>query len=170
MTDTPCKTVGLSADAGAACGLDERPGAQHIRGAAIVSRSPVRQLAVFSTLLLLGACASMQPGPESGLSQVSPKLLHIAGDGEFIEVQRTAEHSIVEVPQSPAGSVAASLFALRGACAVALARGEPYFTSSAVPAGVRTYRLTFPKSPTDAQLTGSAKSVFSRSDCSLLRF
>ena len=119
-------------------------------------------------LLALGlvACA---PAPQVPDTDKAARV-HITDAGEFVEVDRTAVHSLVEVRRVPPGSVAGPMFILRGACAVARARGAAYVASTPVAGPVRAYRLTFPKTASDAQLRGPAKSVVSIADCDLLRF
>ena len=97
-------------------------------------------------------------------------LVKLLDGGEFVEVERSDEYSIVEVRSSPSGSAPSAMYALRGACSVARVRGEQYVSSQPHSGSVRTYRLLFPKTPTEAQLRGSAKSVFSMADCAALRF
>lgn len=119
--------------------------------------------------ILLVACAQPPSVPRVE-RQPAASLVRITDGGEFVEVERLPEYSVVEVRSAPAGSVASSMYALRGSCAVARARGESYFSSAPVSASVRTYRLTFPKSTTESQLRGPSKSVFSVAECGLLRF
>jgi len=97
-------------------------------------------------------------------------LVRITQGGELVEVDRQTAHSIIEVRSTPPGSVASSLFILRGSCAVARARGKPYFRSQAEAGPVRSYRLTFPDSASSSELQGSTKTVFSLAECELLRF
>lgn len=87
-----------------------------------------------------------------------------------MEVERQTGFSTVEVRRAPAGSVPASLFALRGACAVARARGELFFASVPVPGPVTTHRLSFPRAPNQDELSGPRKSVFALAECDMLRF
>lgn len=130
---------------------------------------PATSHAIAVTALSLAACA---PSPQApGSPGANPAaLVHLTDQGEFVEVERTAEHSIVEVRRAPAGSVPASMFTLRGACAVARARGAAHVASTPLAGPMPAYRLTFPRTASDAQLRGPAKSVFSIADCDLLRF
>lgn len=112
-------------------------------------------------LPLLAACASTDPGTT---------LVRLTAGGEFVEVERAPEFSLVEVRQAPAGSVPSSMYALRGACAVARSRGKPYFASEGASGTSRSYRLTFPSAPTESELKGPTKRVFSLAECSLLGF
>ena len=119
--------------------------------------------------VLVTACA--QPGTRSSENEDRMRaLVSITEGGELVEVERQAEYSIIQVRSTPPGSVASSMYVLRGACAVARARGKRLFSSASEPATVRSYRLTFPNSATDAELRGSTKSVFSLSECESLRF
>ena len=133
-------------------------------GPGVLATGPVAWMA-----LCLVACAPTPQVPPSPGADAAGRL-RITDPGEFVEVERTAGHSIVEVRRAPPGSVAASMFTLRGACAVARARGAAYLASTPVAGPVPAYRLTFPKTASDAQLRGPAKSVFSIADCDLLRF
>ena len=119
--------------------------------------------------LCLVACAPTPQAP-AALGTDAATRVHIPDPGEFVEVERTAGHSLVEVRRVPPGSVAGPMFILRGACAVARARGAAYVASTPVAGPVPAYRLTFPKTASDAQLRGPAKSVVSIADCDLLRF
>lgn len=94
----------------------------------------------------------------------------MAGEGEFVEIERTPEHSIVQVRRAPAGSVPSSMYTLRGVCAVLKARNERFVSSTPVAGSARTYRLTFPASATTQELEGRGKSVASLSDCRALGY
>lgn len=120
--------------------------------------------------LVLGACAQVQ-GPSSAETRASQSpLVSLSEGGELVEVERKEEYSVIEVRRTPSGSVASSMYVLRGACAVARARGQVYFASTAVGGPLRSYRIVFPKTPSEEQLRGSTKSVFSMADCVALRF
>jgi hypothetical protein len=119
----------------------------------------MRRLLLASTAVLMTGCAAV-PAP----------LVSLTDGGELIETERAPEFSVIEVRKSPPGSVPSSMFTLRGACAVARARGEKFFDSSPVPGATRAYRITFPRAPSPESLTGRTKSVFSLSDCALLGF
>ena len=97
-------------------------------------------------------------------------LVSLSGDGELKEVERTADFSVIEITKAPQGSVASSLFALRGACAVLRARDAALVASEALPGTVRAYRLRFPSTASPAELSGPKKSVFSRAECAALGF
>ncbi len=118
---------------------------------------------------LVGACAQQPSLPEAP-NQATSALVRVSDGGEFVEIERQPEYSVIELRTAPQGSVPASMFALRGSCAVARARGKKYFASTPVAGAVRAYRLTFPQAATEAQLQGSTKSVFSLEECALLRF
>ena len=118
----------------------------------------------------LCACAQQDRVPSVGTTADAGSLVRVTDGGEFVEVERTAEYSLVEVRSAPKGSVPSSMFALRGACAVARARGEQYVSSVPVPGSVPKHRLSFPKSATETQLKGQSKSVFSLAECEMLRF
>lgn len=122
-------------------------------------------LALAALVFTFGHCGAQQPG-----SSTSSGLVHITEGGEFVEVERSADFSIVEVRSAPQGSVGASLFALRGACAVARARAQKYFTSTPLPGPFPTHRLSFPQAPHESLLSGPGKRVFTFAECELLRF
>jgi hypothetical protein len=119
---------------------------------------------------ILSACASQPQSTGVSAPSSATALVHLTDGGDFIELQRAADYSTVQVRKAPEGSVPSSMFALRGSCAVTRARGELYFASVLIAGGTREYRLTFPKSATESQLRGSAKSVFALAECALLRF
>lgn len=129
----------------------------------------MRWLSLISAAVMVSACAQPQIASNPATSS-GPALVRLGGEGEFVEVTREAEFSIVEVRKAPAGSVPSSLYALRGACAVLRARSVQYVASERVASTVPSFRLTFPKAPKSEELSGTTKSVFSRSDCSALRF
>ena len=130
----------------------------------------MKYLLSLAAVASVAACAQQQPSAPSVSSSAAAALVHITQGGELVEVERTPEHSIVEVRSAPAGSVPSSLFALRGACAVARARGEKYFSSSPVAGRSSTHSISFPQEPTEVQLKGRTKTVFTLADCQLLRF
>lgn len=129
----------------------------------------MKRLALFSAAVVASACAQQGVVQSAGSSEAH-KLVSITQGGEVAEIERTPEYSVIEVRSAPAGNVSSSLFALRGACAVARARGQKYFASSHVQDKQATHRITFPQAPSESQLTGSAKSVFSLAECQLLQF
>ena len=129
----------------------------------------MNRLVLFSAAVAVSACAQQAVAPSAGAGE-SPKLVSITQGGELVELERTPEYSVIEVRSAPAGSVPSSLFALRGACAVARARGQKYFASSPVQGKPATHRITFPQTPSESQLTGSTKSVFALAECQLLQF
>lgn len=124
----------------------------------------MRMIPWISAVLLLSACAQT---PDASSSAA---LVRLGDGGEFVEVRREPEFSVVEVRKAPAGSVPSSLYALRGACAVLRARGMQYVSSEPVVGLVTTYRLTFPSVVKPEDLRGPTKSVFSITDCSMMRF
>lgn len=126
-------------------------------------------LVLLSAAVAVSASAQQAAVPSAGAGE-SPMLVSITQGGELAEIERTPEYSVIEVRRAPAGSVPSSLFALRGACAVATARGQQYLASSPVQGKPATHRITFPQSPSESQLTGSTKSVFSLAECQLLQF
>jgi hypothetical protein len=127
------------------------------------------RLLLIAATVLLGACAQPQLKPSSE-TVAEAALVKLDGEGEFVETSRQPDHSIVEVRKAPAGSVASSLYALRGACAVLRARAAPFVASQRLAGAVPTYRLTFPAAPTADALTGATKNTFSKADCTALRF
>jgi hypothetical protein len=127
------------------------------------------RLVLLFAAVALSACAP-QAAVRSTPAGESTGLVSITQGGELVELERTPEFSVIEVRRAPTGSVPSSLFALRGACAVARARGQRYFASSPVPGKPATHRITFPQVASESQLTGSTKSVFSLADCQLLQF
>ena len=126
----------------------------------------MKHLVAFTALLV----ASVPCEAQKATPAASSALVRITDGGEFFEVERSADFSIVEVRSSPQGSVPASLFALRGACAVARSRSQKFFTSTPLPGPFPTHRLTFPQAPSSSLLTGPTKSVFSLDECEALRF
>jgi hypothetical protein len=126
----------------------------------------MRTLSVIAALLAVHAAAQAQT---TGTSD-SSALVRISEGGDFIEVERKADYSVVEVRRAPTGSVASSLFALKGACAVARARGEQFFSSTPITGSVPTHRLTFPRTAASDELRGPKKSVFALAECEMLRF
>jgi hypothetical protein len=124
-------------------------------------QTSVRQ-PLFAAIALLATLA--------GCATSSPSLVVMANGGEFVETERTAQHSTVEVRKAPKGSVPSSMYALRGSCAVMRARGENYVASTTVSNSPPTFRLTFPSAPDMAQRSGPERSVFSRTECAMLGF
>ena len=129
----------------------------------------MQHLITFAMAVSAGACAQQGPVPGQG-SSAPQSLVRITAGGDLIELERTAEYSLMEVRSAPSGSVPASMFALRGACSVARARGQTYFASNPEPGSSSTHRITFPKSPYESQLRGSTKTVFTLAECQLLQF
>ena len=117
-------------------------------------------------LAALASCAQTPSRPEPPQTA----LVSLGGEGEFVEVERTAGESRVEVRRAPPGSVPSSLYTLRGVCAVLRARGAAYVDSEPLPGPVPTYRLTFPATVPAEALTGRGKRVFTPADCALLHF
>ena len=129
----------------------------------------MKRLITLAIAVSVGACAQHGPAPGQG-SSAPQSLVRITDGGDLVELERTAEYSLMEVRSAPSGSVPASMFALRGACSVARARGQTYFASTPEPGSPSTHRITFPKAPSESQLRGSTKSVFTLAECQLLRF
>ncbi len=127
------------------------------------------RLLLTTTLVALSACAQQPVGPAAANS-APIKLVSITQGGELAEIERAPEYSIVEVRNAPSGSVASSLFALRGACAVARARGQNYFASTPVTGKAATYRISFPTAPSASELVGGTKSVFTLAECQQMQF
>jgi hypothetical protein len=124
---------------------------------------------IATVLVGIAGCAATG-SPPAGSESKPTALISLAGEGEFVELERGADFSIVEVRRAPQGSVPASMYTLRGVCAVLRARGADYVTSTRVAGASVQYRLTFPTSPPPEALRGPTKSVFSKSKCAALRF
>ena len=121
--------------------------------------------------IAVSVCACAQQGPAPGQGSSAPQsLVRITDGGDLVELERTAEYSVMEVRSAPSGTVPASMFALRGACSIARARGQTYVASTPEPGSPSKHRITFPKAPSESQLRGSTKSVFTLAECQLLRF
>jgi len=118
---------------------------------------------------LLASCAQTPSAPAASTEQRTA-LISITGDGEFVETERSSEHSTVQVRRAPQGSVPAAMFTLRGVCAVLRARSQQFVTSTPVAGSSGTYRLTFPSQPSAASLSGASKSVFTLAECRSLGF
>lgn len=118
---------------------------------------------------VLVSCAQPQ-NPHESARPIQSQLIALSGDGELAEVERTVEYSIMTITKAPQGSVASSMFALRGACAILRARQATFVTSQPVAGADRSYRLKFPSTASPGELSGASKSVFTRADCSALRF
>jgi hypothetical protein len=129
-----------------------------------MSRSAISLLAI-----AVSACAA-DPGTTEATASGGGKLVSLGGDGELVELERTATFSVIEVRKTPPGSVPSSMYILRGACAVLRARGAEYFKSEPIASVFPTYRLSFQMSATPSELTGPTKSLFSKSNCAALRF
>jgi hypothetical protein len=128
--------------------------------------------AVLSTLL-----------PTVALAQASPELYQLGvkdipvENGKtlemtFRELERQGDSSTVEIDFVSGGSVSSSMFALRGMCGVSRARGEQYFRATQVSRKLPIFRMTFPKTVTEADLRPAhgADKVFTRDECALLGF
>lgn len=89
-------------------------------------------------------------------------------DMDFTEVERRPDASIVQVNLRSGGSVSSSLFVLRGMCALAKARGEPYFKSSRLPAPAGRYIVRFQQSAPAASDAAPAGDFFSLAQCERL--
>jgi hypothetical protein len=122
-------------------------------------------LAAMALVATLAGCTTT-----TTTTTTSPSLVVMADGGEFVETERTAQHSTVEVRKAPQGSVPSSMYALRGSCAVMRARGENHVASTSVSNSPPTFRLTFPSAPDAAQRSGPGRSVISRTECALLGF
>jgi hypothetical protein len=92
---------------------------------------------------------------------------------EFREIERTAEASVVEVSMVSGGSVASSMFTMRGMCAVTRARGAKYFSTERIASNPTRYKVVFPadRPPAGPQPsnTYNPQRVISVADCQLLR-
>ena len=88
----------------------------------------------------------------------------------FKELERKADHSIVEVVFTSGASVPSSMFVIRGMCAVMRSRAERYFQSEPLESGPTRYKLTFPKQAVEAALRGTGKKVFTEQDCAMFKF
>ena len=112
-----------------------------------------------------------------------PQLFHLSVAGERVEngktltmsyqeLSRDAGSSVVEVSFVSGGSVSASMFTLRGSCALARARGEQFFRVMTVSREPIRFELRFLPEASEAQRHPANKTekVFSRGECSLLGF
>ena len=88
----------------------------------------------------------------------------------FRELEREANWSLVEVTFTSGGSVASSMFILRGMCGVMRSRAEHYFTSTPIGNRASQYRMNFPRVASEQELRGQPKKVFAEANCSLLGF
>jgi hypothetical protein len=113
--------------------------------------------------------AQQHPEPAASAAATA-SLVHITEGGELIETERTPEHSVMVVRKAPQGSVPASLFAMKGACAITRARGEVFFTSAPHPGAPGALAITFPKVAPQHQPGSNAKPVISLEQCRLLKF
>lgn len=68
------------------------------------------------------------------------------------------------------GSVASSLFVLKGLCGITGARGEAYFTSTDEGQSPRQYRVSFPKRPASSERASPDKKVFALAECAMFKF
>lgn len=91
-------------------------------------------------------------------------------DMEFTEVERRPDASVVQTSFRSGGSVSSSMFILRGTCAIAEARGYPYFKTTRLPAPEGRYIVTLQHTPPDASDAAPAGAVFSVSQCQSLGF
>lgn len=89
---------------------------------------------------------------------------------EFREIERTADASIVDVTFTSGGSVSSSLFILKGECAVARARGKPYFKIQPSTAHPDVYRMTFPLTAAGETQARLKSGVWAISDCKGMGF
>ena len=91
---------------------------------------------------------------------------------EVTEVERTEAQSIVEVKYISGASVPSSMFAMRGMCAVARARGAAYFRTEPMPGMPQRQVVTFPTERPASGLgsagSGKPDTVFALTDCALL--
>jgi hypothetical protein len=82
----------------------------------------------------------------------------------FDESARDPESSTVQVLRRSGGSVSSSMFILRGACAVARARGKQQFVSEQLAGDPGRFRLTFP------DVAPARGKGFTLAQCEMLRF
>jgi hypothetical protein len=66
---------------------------------------------------------------------------------DFQEIARDAEKSTVQVTGRFRGSVSSSMFAIRGTCGLARARGKQNFAIEQVPGNTELFIVTFPDTP-----------------------
>jgi len=126
---------------------------------------------VFALLCLNGLPAvAAQAEPE--LVRVQVADAPVAGgprlSASFRELERQPAYSLVELAVTQGGGDAASLFALRGACAVLLAREAVVVAIERISGRPALYRLSFPKEAPAEQLNGPAKSAFTAQECARL--
>ena len=86
------------------------------------------------------------------------------------ELERAADHSLIEFTIASGGSVATPMFELRAMCAVMRARGKRYFVSKEVSDPPVRYRVEFPDAPGEADLAGPKKRAFSIVECDAVGF
>ena len=118
---------------------------------------------VCTTLPLLAA--SPAPGQAVGAAQGATVSVAAAGGAAFRELERAPEFSLAELVQGQASDSLLGQLALRGACAVLLARAEAHVMVERISGRPALYRLSFPKEPTAEQLRGPAKRAFSAQEC-----
>ena len=112
-----------------------------------------------------------------------PQLFQLSVSGERVgngktltmsyqELSRDVGSSVVEVIFVSGGSVSASMFTLRGSCALALARGEQFFRVVTLSRKPIRFELHFlaEASETQRNPVNKAEKVFSRDECNLLGF
>jgi len=129
-------------------------------------KRPLLLLTLFSVQSL---CAQQVPGVAASAAIKTP-LVHISEGGDLVETERTPEYSVLVIRKAPQGSVPASLFAMKGACAITRARSESFFTSSPYPGAQGAFMITFPKTASQQQTAGASKPVMSLEQCQLLKF
>src|SRR3990167_5291826 len=107
----------------------------------------VTVFALLSLFCLHAAAAQEAPGPE--LVRVHVADAPVAGvpklSATFRELERQPAYSLVELAVTQGGSDSASLFALRGACAVLQAREALVVAIERISGRPALYRLSFPK-------------------------
>jgi hypothetical protein len=132
-------------------------------------------LAFTCALALLIACPTLATSAElvrlsvkDGPAENGKKL-----EMEFNEIERTAEASVVEVSMVSGGSVASSMFTMRGMCAITRARGAKYFSTERIATNPTRYKVVFPadRPPSAPEPSGTynPKRVISVAECQLLR-
>jgi len=131
-------------------------------------RFPV--VALLGLLSLSALAAQSEPAPELVRVQVAeaPAASGPRLSATFRELDRQPAFSVAELAVLQGSSDAASLFALRGACAVLQARAALVVAIERISGRPALYRLSFPKEAPAEQLSGPAKSAFTAQECALL--
>jgi hypothetical protein len=137
--------------------------------------NPARRLARPITWLALGLAIALPAWPATSAPALVALSVDEPGQGggkplkmSFVELERRAGDSLVEVSFTSGASVPLSIFILKGICTLLRARGQAYALAEEIGTAPRRIRITFPKEAGPSELRGPGKKLLAAADCATL--